>query len=396
MLYRYFIGTGETDIVSVEQVHELYQKGMINKTSKLYDVDKNVYVEAYEVLEFIDVFLEKYSDESKASKLLKYITSAVFFLLFMLISMVNTFLKLGIEKMETSTTYFLVYMIGTFFGITVFIALVIFISIKVFRKRSSILIIGSSILMFAISTFFLVNTVGALNTAKLKEIQKEKATMEKILILYRSSLNGSLGQEDIDVDQYGKFYQLISETQNYALSLSHMNVGVDYLFKSIPISQIIMPEVLSDAARIRQNRESVKVVLSGLNESKAEDATVHDMYTSKIENLTIPKRVKEEFVLGTKKNCEIEKKEKEELYEFNIKLYQKIDELLKYFEDRVGRYTVTDNRIVFNEKADEDNYNKLVVEYGNILERYKKAAESSMKNDENNLKFLEGLVEKNY
>lgn len=396
MLYRYFIGTGETDIVSVEQVYDLYQKGMINKTSKLYDVDNNVYVEACQVPEFIDVFLEVYSNESKAAKLLKYIISSVFFLLFLLISMVNTFLNLGIEKMEKSTTYFLVYMIGTFLGIVLLIALVILICTKVFKKHSALLIISSSVLMFGISTFLLVNTVGTINTAKAKEMQKEKVALEKIIKLYESSLAGNINEADIAVDEYGEFAPLVSETQEYVLSLNHMNVGVNYLFKNIPINQIISTEVLSNPERIKQNRESIKVVLSGLTESKAEDAAAHDIYIGKIENVAIPRSVKEEFISAAKKNCEVEKNEKEVLYDLNIKLFQRVDEMLKYFEDRVGGYNVTDNRILFNVKSDEDNYKKLLGEYGDILEQYNKAFEASSENDEKNLELLKSLLEKNY
>lgn len=396
MLYRYFIGTGETDIISIEQVYDLYQKGMINKTSKLYDVDNNVYIEACQVPEFIDVFLEVYSNENKSAKLLKYIISSVFFLMFFLISMVNTFLNLGIEKMEKSTTYFLVYMIGTFLGIAVLIALIILICTKVFKKHSAILIISSSILMFGVSTFLLVNTVGTINTAKAKEIQKEKVTLEKIIKLYEASLAGNISEEDIAADEYGEFAPLVSETQEYALSLNHANVGVNYLFKDIPINQIISNEVLSSDERIKQNRESIKVVLNGLTESKAEDAAAHDIYITKIENHAIPRNVKEEFVSAAKKNCEVEKNEKEALYDLNIKLFQTVDEMLKYFEDRIGRYNVTDNRILFNEESDENNYRKLLEGYGNILEQYNKALEASLENDEKNLKSLKSLLEKNY
>ena len=396
MLYRYFIGTGETDIVSVEQVYELYRKGMINKTSKLYDVDKNVYVEAYEVPEFIDVFLEVYTNESKSSKLLKYIVSTVFFLLFLLISMINAFLNLGIEEMEKSTTYFLMYMIGTFLGIVLMIALVILIFTKIFKKHSAILIISSSIIMFAISTFLLVNTIGTVKAAKAKEIQKEKVTLAKIITLYEASLADDIREEDVDVEEYGEFAPLVSETQKYVMSLNRMNVGVNYLFKNIHINQIISSEVLSSSERIKQNRESIKVVLDGLMESKAEAAEAHDIYTDKIDNLAIPSSVKEEFVSAAKKNSEVEKDEKENLYDFNIKLFQRVDEMLEYYEDRMGRYTVTGNLVLFNDKSDEDNYAKLLGEYRDILEQYNKAYEASSENDERNLQILKSLLENNY
>lgn len=396
MLYRYFIGTGETDIISVEQVYELYQKGMISKTSKLYDVDKNIYVEAYEVPEFIDVFLEKYSNESKATKLLKYMVSTVFFLMFLLINMINAFLKLGVEKIENNTTNFLLYMIGIFLGMTALIALIIFVSTKFFKRHSSILVISSSIIMFIISSIFLVITVRAINIEKSQKMQIEKAALVKIINFYESGLSGDIGEEDIVVSEYGDFAPLVSETQKYVLSLNQMNVAVDYLFKGIPLSQIIKPDVLSDTSRMKHNRESAQVVISGLTESKAKDAAVHDTYVSKIENLAIPESVREEFVLAIKKNCELEKKEKDELYDLNIKLFEKIDELLKYFEERTGRYNIVENWVVFNEKTDEDGYNKLIQEYETILKQYNEAVKISLENDQSNLEFLKDLVEKNY
>lgn len=396
MLYRYFIGTGETDIISVEQVYELYQKGMISKTSKLYDVDKNIYVEAYEVPEFIDVFLEKYSNESKATKLLKYMVSTVFFLMFLLINMINAFLKLCVEKIENNTTNFLLYMIGIFLGMTALIALIIFVSTKFFKRHSSILVISSSIIMFIISSIFLVITVRAINIEKSQKMQIEKAALVKIINFYESGLSGDIGEEDIVVSEYGDFAPLVSETQKYVLSLNQMNVAVDYLFKGIPLSQIIKPDVLSDTSRMKHNRESAQVVISGLTESKAKDAAVHDTYVSKIENLAIPESVREEFVLAIKKNCELEKKEKDELYDLNIKLFEKIDELLKYFEERTGRYNIVENWVVFNEKTDEDGYNKLIQEYETILKQYNEAVKISLENDQSNLEFLKDLVEKNY
>jgi hypothetical protein len=84
------------------------------------------------------------------------------------------------------------------------------------------------------------------------------------------------------------------------------------------------------------------------------------------------------------------------LYDLNIKLFEKIDEMFKYFEDRPGRYSVVNNMVIFNEKSDEDNYNKLTQEYGILLEQYNEAAKISVENDESNLTFLKELVGKNY
>jgi|GEM_PF-780203 len=396
VLYRYFIGTGETDIISVDQVYELYQKGMINRSSKLYDVDKNVYIEAFEVPEFKDVFLEKYSNESKSTKLLKYLSSSIFFLLFLLISMINTFLKLGIEKIESNTTYFLGYMITTFIGISLLIAVVIFIFTKVFKRYGSILIISSSIIMCIISTIFLVGNIGTINAEKAEEIRIEKTAMEKVVKLYEIGLTDNFTKEDIKADEYGKYVPLVSQTQDYVLSLRRMNVGVDYLFKNMPLDQILSDKILSDIERIKKNRESIKVVLSGLSESEAENASIHDGYVAEIKNTTIPQRVKEDFVVATEKNCKIEKQEKEELYDFNMKLFQKIDEMFKFFEDRVGKYNAVGSRVIFNEKADEDRYRKLLKEYDNILEQYNKSISNSFKNDQDNIKVLNDLVKKNY
>jgi len=396
MLYRYFIGTGETDIISVDQVYELYRKGMISKTSKLYDVERNMYVEAYEVPEFIDVFLEQYSNESKASKLLKYIISTVFFLMFLLVTMINTFLNLGLEKMKSDTTYSLLYMIGMFLGMSLLITLVIFISAKFFKKHSSILIIGSSILMFVISSFFLINNVRAINAEKSKKMQMEKAALLKVIEFYESGLKGDTVQEDIAADEYGDFAALVSETQNYVLSLNHMNTEVSYLFKDIPLSQIIAPGVLNDVERIKQNRESAKVVISELTESKAKNDSVHDTYASKIENIAIPESIREEFVEAVKKNCEVEKKEKNALYDLNIKLFEKIDEIFKCFEERAGRYNIVNSVVIFNEKSDEGDYIKLVQEYEALLDQYNEAVKTSLENDESNLDFLKSLVEENY
>lgn len=396
MLYRYFIGTGETDIISVDQVYELYRKGMISKTSKLYDVERNMYVEAYEVPEFIDVFLEQYSNESKASKLLKYIISTVFFLMFLLVSMINTFLNLGLEKMKSDTTYSLLYMIGMFLGMSLLIALVIFISTKFFKRYSSILIISSSILMFIISSFFLINTARAINAEKSKKMQMEKAALLKIIEFYEYGLSGNTVQEDIVADEYGDFATLVSETQNYVLSLNHMNTEVSYLFKDIPLSQIIAPSVLNDIERIKQNRESAKVVISELTESKAKNDSIHDTYASKIENIAIPESIREEFVEAVKQNCEAEKKEKNALYDLNIKLFEKIDEIFKCFEDRAGRYNIVNDMVIFNEKSDEGDYIKLVQEYETLLNQYNEAVKTSLENDESNLNFLKKLFEENY
>ncbi|HOQ01493.1 MAG TPA: hypothetical protein PK604_11860 [Acetivibrio clariflavus] len=396
MLYKYFIGTGETDIISVDQVYELYRKGMISKTSKLYDVEKNMYVEAYEVPEFIDVFLERYSNESKASKLLKYIISTVFFLMFMLVGMINAFLNLGLEKMKNDTTNSLLYLIGIFFGMGILIALIIFISAKFFKRHSSIIIIASSIILFAVSTFFLIATVKAINTEKAKKMQMEKAALLKVIEFYEAGLLGYAVDVDVSAGEYGDFEPLVSETYNYVLTINHMNSEVSYLFKDILLNQIIMPDILNSIESIRQNRASAKVILDGLAEAKSKNDSVHDNYASKIESIAVPESIREEFVEAIKKNCDEEKKEKAELYDLNIKLFEKIDEILKYFEDRTGKYSVENNRVIFNEKNDEDNYNKLVQEYKALLEQYNEAAKNILKNDENNLNYLRELVEKNY
>lgn len=395
MLYKYFVGTGETEIESVEQVFELYKKGMISKTSKLYDVEKNIYVEAYAVPEFIEVFMEEYTGESKSSRLSKYIISTIFFLVFLLEMMINTFLSLGLEEIETNTTNFLLYMIGTFFGMTILIALLIFIFKKFFKRYSSILIISSSILMCIVSTVLLVNNVMATNVVKEKRKLVEKAALVKIVEIYESGLLNTIVQVDINADDYGKFVPLVLETQNYVLNLEHMNSEVDYLFKNMPLSQIIAPEGLADVQRIKQNRESIEVIISGLTESK-ENNNALDNYISKIENLAIPESVRKEFISAAKKNSEEEKREKDELYDLNIKLFEKIDEMFKYFEDRPGRYSVVNNMVIFNEKSDEDNYNKLTQEYGILLEQYNEAAKISVENDESNLTFLKDLVGKNH
>ncbi|AEV70278.1 hypothetical protein [Acetivibrio clariflavus] len=396
MLYKYFIGTGETDIISVDQVYELYRKGMISKTSKLYDVEKNMYVEAYEVPEFIDVFLERYSNESKASKLLKYIISTVFFLMFMLVGMINAFLNLGMEKMKNDTTNSLLYLIGIFFGMGILITLIIFISAKFFKRHSSIIIIASSIILFAVSTFFLIATVKTINTEKTKKMQMEKAALMKIIEFYEAVLTGNAVNEDVSAGEYGDYAPLVSETYNYVLTLNHMNSEISYLFKDIPLSQIIIPEMLNDIERIRQNRESAKVVINELVESKNQNSSVHDTYANKIENIAVPESIREEFVAAIKKNCEEEKKEKDVLYDLNIKLFEKIDEICKYFEDRAGKYNIENNMIIFNEKNDEDNYKKLVQEYEALLKQYSEEAKIILKNDENNINYLKELVEKNY
>ena len=156
MLYRYFIGTGETNIESVEQVYKLHKKGMINSTSKLYEVESNVYVTASEIPEFNDVFRGDYTKEEKSTKMFRYMVSFMFFLMFLLISMVNAFLNLGIEKMENDTTYFFSYLIATFLGVSGLIAFITLIGTKVSKKYSSMFIVSSSVILFIISIFFLI------------------------------------------------------------------------------------------------------------------------------------------------------------------------------------------------------------------------------------------------
>jgi len=153
---------------------------------------------------------------------------------------------------------------------------------------------------------------------------------------------------------------------------------------------------LSDAARIKENRQRIQIIVSGLSESKAEVAPVHDAYISKIEDLDIPNSIRQQYIVATKKNSEIEKKEKDELFDLNIKLYEKIDEMLKFFEDRTGRYKFENNTLVFSDKSDQDNYIKLTQEYETLLMQYSEAVTKGMENDESNLALLKKLVEANY
>lgn len=152
MLYRYFIGTGETNIESARQVHSLFQKGMINSTSQLYDVKNNVYVTANEIPEFKDVFQGNYVEEAKSVIFKRYIISFVIFLVVLLMNMLNVFLHFGIDEMNKNTTYFLGCMLGTFVGTLALIVLASLACTKVKKKHHSILILGTSI-------FFLVITL---------------------------------------------------------------------------------------------------------------------------------------------------------------------------------------------------------------------------------------------
>lgn len=158
MLYRYFIGTGETNIESAGQVHNLFQKGMINSTSQLYDVKNNVYIAANEIPEFKDVFQGNYVKEEKSVIFQRYIISFVVFLIVLLMNMLNAFLHLGIDEMNNNTTYFLGCMLGTFIGTVVLIALASFACIKAKKKHHSKLILGASIFFLIISliVYFIV------------------------------------------------------------------------------------------------------------------------------------------------------------------------------------------------------------------------------------------------
>jgi hypothetical protein len=151
MLYRYFIGTGETNIENAEQIYHLFKKGMINGTSQLYDVKNNVYIAANEIPEFREVFQGNYVKEKKSVIFQRYIVSFVIFLIVLLMNMLNTFLHLGIDEMNNNTTYFLVCMLGTFIGTVVLIALASFACIKAKKKHHSKLILGTSIFFLIIS-----------------------------------------------------------------------------------------------------------------------------------------------------------------------------------------------------------------------------------------------------
>ncbi|OPZ91083.1 MAG: hypothetical protein BWY74_02082 [Firmicutes bacterium ADurb.Bin419] len=160
MLYRYFLGKGETNIESVEKVYRLYRKGMINPASKLYDVGSNVYVTAAEIPEFKDVFEGTYSKEGKHGRMLRYIISFVVFLLVLLISAITAFLNLGIDEMKNNTTYFFVAILGTFIGVAALMVLGTLICIKASKKYDSFIVLSFSIVSIIVSILLLVNTIG--------------------------------------------------------------------------------------------------------------------------------------------------------------------------------------------------------------------------------------------
>ncbi len=153
---------------------------MIDPVSKLYDVGNNVYVTASEIPEFKDVFEGTYTKEGKHGRMIRYIISFVVFLLVLLISMITAFLNLGIDEMKYNTTYFFIFILGTFIGVAALIVLATFICIRASKKYDSFIVLSFSILIFIVSILLLVNTIGSLNNKKEKVPLKGTVTSNKI------------------------------------------------------------------------------------------------------------------------------------------------------------------------------------------------------------------------
>jgi hypothetical protein len=189
------------------------------------------------------------------------------------------------------------------------------------------------------------------------------ATMTDIAAMLEQINNDQTIQlEDINEKRYGSYTPMVRICYEYFQNVKGDFQQLNQKFEDLQINNLLQKETYQDAAHLDNGKKRIQSALESLDQIESLQRQRTDEVVEKINRASLPLDIKEDFVHGFNATKEQELAEISEFFAIERKVYVKIDEILNFMKQSLGKYSFQSGQLIFKSTAAAQTYNDYLSE----------------------------------
>ncbi|WBW97165.1 hypothetical protein [Oceanirhabdus sp. W0125-5] len=318
------------------------------------------------------------------------ITIILVFIGICFISFFKFVFKMDFSDVDTAARS-LGYLLGSIIGRCVIVFGISELIYKVSKKSKNKIILIMSIIYLVSSIGMLSNKISQAEEKKQNEYKKITLAEEKIRLLMNSSLSEKkIEKEDITYEKYGQAQECVSFVQDLYSEVQLIEFDKNDQIYELNGTLILSYNTVSDINELLDVRMKINQSIDSLNEYYDSIYKIYETYVEKIKTFNDSNDYSKNFAIGFNQTVQRTLNKLTYIKNAHTDQYKFMDNILKFLEEKEGKYEFHDEQLIFFTNEDVDEYNKLIDEYNNSVDVFTKLINDNDEKVKEAMDFLKG------
>lgn len=307
---------------------------------------------------------------AKNKKGVLFVLSIVFFTLSFLLSCLKALIDF-LRESQINKAYAMGYAAGTIIISMVIIVILLLLSTRVFKKKVFMLIFS---IIFLLVSF--LSTADAMETS-LKEIKMTKAAEDKIISMFTNMANGKdISEENFDKSVYGNMTPILYVLKDFGVNSYKLSTDISKDIDALDFENMLTANTLGSTEKINNAKKNIDESIKIYDKYEIEYNNLITNLNKSISELELPKSFKKGFLEGFTQAQEENGSKLSNLFKVEKDVSNKVNSILNFMLSIKGKYTVENDRILFETNDDLNKYNGYIEDIQKLAQE-----ETNIKND---------------
>ncbi|BCZ45846.1 hypothetical protein psyc5s11_19130 [Clostridium gelidum] len=309
--------------------------------------------------------LEFKVNKNESKKGFIFIFSIVLFALGLLLSCLKAFINFRDKSYYVNTPYASGYATTTIVISLVIIATLFLLSTRVFNKKGLILIFS---IIYLLGSFSLTGATIAENS--LKENKLNKAAKDKFITMCNNVVNEKENNEEsFDKTVYGHMTPFLYLTNDYFIKFQKHSNDISKNIDSLELHSILSSSALGSTEEINNSKKKIADCRKIFDKHETEYNDLIVNFATSASTLELPKSFKSGMLEGFKKSQNDTRDKLNNYLKVERDILDNIDNIMDFMLSIQGKYTVKNDKILFETEADLNKYNGYIKELQTLAQK---------------------------